>query len=112
MMDFCSKCGSRLVPKVEKKDEEAILICEKCGFKKSGESIKTQNIYKPKSEDQIVVIGKKEQKLQTLPTVATECPKCSNNSAYVWEVQTRGSDESSTQFFRCTKCYYTYREYS
>jgi DNA-directed RNA polymerase subunit M/transcription elongation factor TFIIS len=27
-------------------------------------------------------------------------------------VQTRGSDESSTQFLRCTKCSYTFREYS
>jgi hypothetical protein len=27
-------------------------------------------------------------------------------------VQTRGADESSTQFLRCTKCNYTFREYS
>jgi len=57
-------------------------------------------------------IGKKEQKLQTLPTVTIECPKCGNNQAYTWQVQTRGADESSTQFFRCTKCGYTFREYS
>ena len=55
--------------------------------------------------------GKKEQKLQTLPTAAVECPKCGNNQAYTWQVQTRGADESSTQFFRCTKCNYTFREY-
>jgi len=41
-----------------------------------------------------------------------ECPKCGNNQVYVWQVQTRGADESSTQFFRCTKCGYTFREYS
>jgi len=63
-------------------------------------------------EDQIVVISKKEQNLQTLPTATIECPKCGNNQAYVWQVQTRGADESSTQFFRCTKCGYTFREYS
>ena len=34
------------------------------------------------------------------------------NTAYVWQVQTRGADESSTQFLRCTKCNYTFREYS
>jgi DNA-directed RNA polymerase subunit M len=31
---------------------------------------------------------------------------------YVWQVQTRGGDEASTQFFRCTKCGHTFREYS
>jgi DNA-directed RNA polymerase subunit M/transcription elongation factor TFIIS len=30
----------------------------------------------------------------------------------VWIVQTRGSDESSTQFMRCVKCGYTFREYT
>jgi DNA-directed RNA polymerase subunit M len=30
----------------------------------------------------------------------------------VWQVQTRGGDEASTQFFRCTKCGHTTREYS
>jgi len=69
-------------------------------------------ITEKKPEDQIIIISKKEQNLQTLPTVTIECPKCGNNQAYVWQVQTRGADESSTQFFRCTKCGYTFREYS
>ncbi len=60
----------------------------------------------------VAVIGKEEQKLNTLPTARIECPRCGNNTAYVWQVQTRGADESSTQFMRCTKCNYTFREYS
>ena len=63
-------------------------------------------------QETIAVISKEEQKLRVLPTVRIECPKCGNNLAYVWQVQTRGSDESSTQFFRCTKCNHTFREYS
>jgi len=27
-------------------------------------------------------------------------------------VQTRGGDEASTQFMRCTKCNHTFREYT
>jgi DNA-directed RNA polymerase subunit M len=57
----------------------------------------------------VAVIGKKEQ-LSTLPTLQIPCPRCGNNTANVWQVQTRGSDESSTQFFRCVKCGYTMRE--
>ena len=64
------------------------------------------------SQERVVVIGKEAQKLRTLPTVRVECPKCGNMLASAWQVQTRGSDESSTQFFRCTKCSHTFREYS
>ncbi len=40
------------------------------------------------------------------------CPKCGNNTANVWQVQTRGSDESSTQFLKCLRCGFTHREYT
>jgi transcription factor S len=119
-MEFCPKCGSRLEPKKSKSGKEATLVlaCAKCGYKKpeSEEKAVEQKIA-PKviqhSPQQFVaVIGKEEQKLSTLPTVHIECPKCGNNTAYVWQVQTRGADESSTQFLRCTKCNYTHREYS
>jgi DNA-directed RNA polymerase subunit M len=65
-----------------------------------------------KKTDKIVVIGKKEQNLRTTPQVKAECPKCGNDKAYWWMVQTRGIDESSTQFYRCTKCSHTWRDYS
>ena len=112
-MEFCPKCGSRLVPKPSKDSKGAVLACPKCSYKKRVETLEaTVKVPETKPEDQIIVIGKKEQKLQTLPTVTIECPKCGNTLAYVWQVQTRGADESSTQFFRCTKCSYTFREYS
>ncbi|MCW4020724.1 MAG: transcription factor S [Candidatus Bathyarchaeota archaeon] len=112
-MDFCSKCGTRLVPQRKKEGKEAFLVCPKCDYKKPVDTLMTApKVSGSKSQDQIIVIGRKEQKLQTLPTVTIECPKCGNKIAYVWQVQTRGADESSTQFFRCTKCSYTFREYS
>ena len=49
---------------------------------------------------------------EDLSIEAIECPKCGNNVAYVWQVQTRSADESSTQFLRCTKCSHTVREYT
>jgi DNA-directed RNA polymerase subunit M len=112
-MEFCPKCGARLVPRRNKGEESVFLACPKCRYKKLGHtSIVTPKVPESKPQEPIIVIGKKEQKLKTLPTVTIECPKCGNNLAYVWEVQTRGADESSTQFFRCTKCGYTFREYS
>jgi len=112
-MEFCPKCGSRLVlKKVEGKRASLMLVCPKCGYKKRELRRKVAMIIRGKSQQPVIVIGKDEQKLRTLPTVRVECPKCGNNRAYVWQVQTRGADESSTQFLRCTKCGYTFREYS
>ena len=118
-MEFCPKCGSRLEPKKSKtgKDATLVLACGKCGYKKSdsdkaNEAKVTPKVIQHNPQQFVAVIGKEEQKLSTLPTVRIECPRCGNNNAYVWQVQTRGADESSTQFLRCTKCSYTFREYS
>jgi len=118
IMEFCPKCGSRLVPKKKKtnKGSSIALVCPKCGYRKkeSGRKVepKIAKVIQHKPQELVAVISKEEQKLRTLPTVRIECPKCGNNTAYVWQVQTRGADESSTQFLRCTKCGYTFREYS
>jgi DNA-directed RNA polymerase subunit M len=115
-LEFCPKCGKRLVPK--KGEKNVVWVCPKCGFSKKVEGggkkvVVPLTVKEPKPfQDSIAVIGREEQKLRTLPTVRVECPKCGNNLAFVWQVQTRGSDESSTQFFRCTKCNFTFREYT
>ena len=116
-MEFCPKCGSRLEPKKSKTGKAALLmlVCPKCGYKKQESAKKVEPVAKViqhNPQQLVAVIGKEEQKLRTLPTVRIECPKCGNNTAYVWQVQTRGADESSTQFLRCTKCNFTFREYS
>ncbi|MGQ9551237.1 MAG: transcription factor S [Candidatus Bathycorpusculaceae bacterium] len=117
-MEFCPKCGSRLEPRKGKAGKEAALVlaCPKCGYRKREPSKKIEpkvaKVIQHNPQQLVAVIGKEEQKLRTLPTVRVECPKCGNNLAYVWQVQTRGADESSTQFLRCTKCNHTFREYS
>ena len=117
-MEFCPKCGSRLEFKKPKagKESSLMLVCPKCGYKKQESAQKVEpkigKVIQHNPQQFVAVIGKEEQKLRTLPTVRIECPKCGNNTAYVWQVQTRSADESSTQFLRCTKCNYTFREYS
>jgi DNA-directed RNA polymerase subunit M len=115
-MEFCPSCGTRLTAVKKKQGNKTKLVfsCPKCGFEEATVTAKeiVPRVIEHSPQERIAVIGKEEQKLRTLPTVTIECPKCGNNLAYVWQVQTRGSDESSTQFFRCTKCNYTFREYS
>jgi transcription factor S len=106
-----------MIPKKVTSDKQALLmlVCPKCKAKKQEpvEDVKsTGKIFVHSPKQYVAVIGKEEQKLSTLPTVRIECPRCSNKTANVWLVQTRGADESSTQFLRCTECNYTFREYS
>lgn len=105
-MQFCQKCGTRLVP--IKKDKKIVLSCPTCGYETSREQRERMKI--ESEPEKIVVIGKAEQKIRTLPKTRAECPKCHHNEAFYWLVQTRGADESSTQFFRCVKCGATWRE--
>jgi len=115
-MDFCPNCGTRLTPLKKKNGVKVALLfsCLKCGYEKRATRSMTtvSRIMEHSSQGCIAVIGKEEQKLRTLPKVRTECPKCKNKLAYAWIVQIRGLEESSTQFFRCTKCSYTFRENS
>lgn len=50
--------------------------------------------------------------VSTLPTIKIDCEKCGNDEAVWWMLQTRSADEPTTQFYRCTKCKYTWRDYS
>ena len=113
-MEFCAECGSRLVPKKVNSGKQALMMmaCTKCEFKKqelNSKVIVGGRIFEHNPKQLVAVIGKEEQ-FSVLPTLHIDCPRCGNNTANVWQVQTRGSDESSTQFFRCLRCGYTYRE--
>ena len=106
MQIFCQRCGSILIPK--KKDKKTVMGCS-CGYEeKNKESLIIKEEIKEQKKDKIEVIDKK---VETLPKTKEECPKCRNPEAYYWLVQTRGADEASTRFFRCTKCLHTWRSY-
>lgn len=118
-MEFCPTCGSFLSPSKSTEGDEVIVVlaCSKCGYTKKASAKKAQaQIGTTKlihqSKPVMTVISEEDQKMTTMPTLKVECPKCGNNLVYVWQVQTRGGDESSTQFMRCTKCSHTFREYT
>jgi DNA-directed RNA polymerase subunit M len=114
-VEFCTECGSILKPLKVNSGKQAMfmLACTKCGLKKQDPDANGRfngKIIEHSPKQFVAVIGREEQELHTLPTIRIECPKCGNNTANVWQVQTRGSDESSTQFMRCLRCGFTYRE--
>lgn len=112
-MKFCEVCNSRLKIKQFKEDGKTILryYCPRCN--RVYEPIVLSSVESKKEENKpIKVLSEKESKLDTMPTIEIECPKCGNNKAYWWLLQTRSGDEPPTQFYRCTKCGYTWRMYA
>lgn len=109
-MKFCPDCGTRL--KLKQINDIIIMNmhCERCNFAVPSEN----NIIRYESDsvkEQIKVVSDKTD-IVPLPTIEVDCQKCGNKDAYWWMLQTRGGDEPTTRFYRCTKCNYTWREYS
>ncbi|MGB8135135.1 MAG: hypothetical protein WCE99_13180, partial [Nitrososphaeraceae archaeon] len=92
--------------------EENIFTCPQCGFsanKENGtretEHMRSSDLpYSDKTLGSSLKIMDSEISVDALPTTAIDCPKCGNNNAYWWMLQTRSADEATTQFYRCTKC--------
>ena len=104
-MKFCPKCEVRL----KQTNTDSGLSCPKCGYSEKGEKQRRQ--VKAESSSTINILDEKERK-ETLPTIKIECAKCGHDEAVWWMLQTRSADEPTTQFYRCTKCSYTWRNYA
>ncbi|MBU1204015.1 MAG: transcription factor S [Nanoarchaeota archaeon] len=102
-MQFCPKCGSLLLPK---EDNPKKVKCS-CGYNPKQKKIFSIS-ERVENSAKIEVVDKK---LETLPTLSINCPKCGYKKAFYWLVQTRASDEAETQFFRCMKCSHQWRQY-
>jgi len=102
-MEFCVKCGAILL-QAGKRDK-----CPRCNYstKASKEKIKTSEKIHEKKEIAVV----KEEESNVNPITTELCPRCKNDKAYFWTVQTRASDEAETKFFKCTKCGHTHKVY-
>jgi transcription factor S len=114
-MKFCPKCDARL----RNRQEEKVLTCLKCGHIVASETNGTTNtasviqtVSNYDYSDDPLKIMDSEKPIEALPTTNMECPKCLNNMAFWWMLQTRSADEATTQFYRCTKCSHTWRNYS
>ncbi|HXW03424.1 MAG TPA: transcription factor S [Nitrosarchaeum sp.] len=102
-MKFCPTCEVRL------KKSESGLKCPKCNYSE-GDTSSTKKI-EEKEVSEFNVLEESEGK-ETLPSIKIDCEKCGNNEAVWWMLQTRSADEPTTQFYRCTKCNYTWRNYA
>jgi|TARA_B100002052_G_scaffold206408_1_gene188617 DNA-directed RNA polymerase subunit M len=107
-MKFCPTCDARLI----KDDTTSILTCPECKYTENGPEEKKQSTVE-ETESDFLVLDENEGK-EVLPTIEIECEKegCDSKEAVWWMLQTRSADEPTTQFFRCTKCQHTWRNYA
>ncbi len=102
-MEFC-KCGGLIIPQRAKGGIK--LVCYVCGEEKKSAKLVVSE--KAKGEKAVKAV---ESKIESRPMVKEECPKCGNQEAFFRTEQTRATDEPETQFYTCTKCNHTWREY-
>lgn len=102
-MKFCPNCEVKL------KKGDSGLQCPKCDYVEGNETISKTVV--EEHESQFNVLSENEA-VETLPTIKIECEKCGNDEAVWWMLQTRSADEPTTQFYRCSKCRYTWRNYA
>lgn len=96
---FCPKCGSMLIPKAGK------LVCGTHG------PVRASGKLSEKGESKVKNVKAAAKDIEVHPKTEEKCPKCKNEIAYYWTVQTRSIDEAPTKFFRCTKCGHQWKEY-
>ena len=104
-MKFCPNCEVKL----KKSDFE--LICPKCNYVEGKDNKQTTKTVQEEQTSEFNVLAENEGE-EALPTIKIECEKCKNDEAVWWMLQTRSADEPTTQFYRCTKCRYTWRNYA
>ncbi len=103
-MKFCPSCEVKL------KKGDSGLQCPKCNYVEGQETKQTKKPVQ-EHESQFNVLSQNET-VESLPTIKIECEKCGNDEAVWWMLQTRSADEPTTQFYRCSKCRYTWRNYA
>jgi DNA-directed RNA polymerase subunit M len=104
-MKFCPKCEVKL------KKDGSDLKCSKCGYVDGGTPTQQKKVIQEESTEPFNVFEENEGE-ESLPTIKIECESCGNDEAVWWMLQTRSADEPTTQFYRCTKCRYTWRNYA
>jgi len=105
----------KFYPKCEVKLKKSIsgLQCSKCGYTE-GEKAKqvVKKITNEEEPDFSLLAFEGSEGEESYSTIKMDCAKCGHDEAVWWMFQTRSADEPTTRFYRCSKCKYTWRDYT
>lgn len=100
--------------KASKMGDRRVLKCTKCGHvleSEGNQGLAYREEIKHSPKEKTILIGSNNRE-ETLPKIGgVTCPKCGNDEAYWWVLQTRRADEPPTRFYKCTRCGHVWREY-
>ena len=106
---FCPQCGSLMQPSTNG------LRCPRCGYIKPLENTKaivvSSTKVKRNPSERLIVLDSDKPRSSLPRTRDVRCPKCGNDEAEYWFLQTRRADEPPTRFYKCVKCGHVWREY-
>jgi len=105
-LKFCPKCEAKL------KKGTSGLECPKCDYSEVAEEKQTKKIIENDEQEESILAFEGNEGDESHPTIKIECEKCGHDEAIWWMLQTRSADEPTTQFYRCTKCQHTWRNYA
>ncbi len=105
-MKFCPKCEVKL------KKSDLGLECSKCGYTEGQKVNQTNKIVGEKEPDFSLLAFDGDEGEESYSTIKIICEKCGHDQAVWWMFQTRSADEPTTRFYRCSKCKYTWRDYT
>ena len=105
-MKFCPKCEVKL------KKSVSGLQCSKCGYTEGQEVKQSKKVVEEQEPEESILAFEGNEGEESHPTIKIECEKCGHDEAIWWMLQTRSADEPTTQFYRCTKCKNTWRNYA
>uniref|UniRef100_A0A5S6R1C8 DNA-directed RNA polymerase subunit n=1 Tax=Trichuris muris TaxID=70415 RepID=A0A5S6R1C8_TRIMR len=97
MLVFCPFCSNLL--SIEFRDDESYLTCPSCTYAYRITQQLTYCTY-PKMKEISNVLGGPGA-WENAQKTNERCPKCSHDSAYFMQLQTRSADEPMTTFYRC-----------
>jgi DNA-directed RNA polymerase subunit M len=112
-MSFCPNCEDEMLRPARSSQNKTkkVLKCMRCGYEEDAQPQASSGFNADKIRKAQAVIDDGESNGNPNLVIAAICPRCQNDQAATWQVQTRGADEPTTHFYRCTKCSYTWREY-
>ena len=86
------------------------MVCSRCDYKETGSAPSSA----PQDAEAVPEMNEltEGEGKEMLPTIKIDCSKCDYGEAVWWMLQTRSADEPTTQFYRCTGCGHTWRDYS